>query len=246
MKLVDAASCLSEELIRNGGFEKDSDWTYFSDDPDKKGYNTVRANAATCNPASSWGFHLCFDNYVLLIRRRGGASQKVTLDQPGLYRLRLYSQMRTWNWAVPTSYLEPVKVCLAQGGVTNECCRFEANVTNYTEVVRTFRVDKAGEYDFILQGDAAAPNDQCMYVDGVSLQRVALASETPNLPETMTLSVAEGAKVNLDFTGTNRLERVRLGGRTRTGVISAETYPDFVTGPGALLPAEHGAILLVR
>ena len=246
VKLVNAASCLSEELIRNGGFEKDSDWTYFSDDPDKKGYNTVRANAATCNPASSWGFHLCFGDYVLLLRRRGGASQKVTLDQPGLYRLRLYSQMRTWGWGVPSSYLEPVKVCLAQGGVTNECCRFEANVTNYTEVVRTFRVDKAGDYDFILQGDTSAPSDQCMYVDGVSLQRVALASETPNLPEAMTLSVAEGAKINLDFTGTNRLERVRLGGRTRTGVISAETYPDYVTGPGALLPAEHGMMLLVR
>ena len=246
VKLVDAASCLSEELIRNGGFEQDSDWTYFSDDPEGKGYNTVRANSATCNPASSWGFHLCFDSYVLLIRRRGGACQRITIDQPGLYRLRLYSQMRTWGWGVPSSYLEPIKVCLARGGVTNECCRFEANVTNYTEVVRTFRVDRAGEYDFILQGDTTAPNDQCMYVDGVSLQRVSLASETPNLPETMTLNVAEGAKINLDFTGTNRLERVRLGGRSRSGVISAETYPDYVTGPGALLPAEHGLMLLIR
>jgi len=62
----------------------------------------------------------------------------------------------------------------------------------------------------------------------------------------MVVNVAQGAKLDLDYIGTNKVHTVRLGNHRRTGIISAETYPDFVTGSGALEVTPTGTIMIFR
>ena len=62
----------------------------------------------------------------------------------------------------------------------------------------------------------------------------------------MELRIAADAHVHLGFEGTNQIERLRIGGRTVTGVVSASTHPDVFTGPGALLVEPHGMTILIR
>ena len=43
-----------------------------------------------------------------------------------------------------------------------------------------------------------------------------------------------------------RIDRLSLGGRSVTGIISAATHPDYITGDGALEIQPKGTILLFR
>ena len=58
--------------------------------------------------------------------------------------------------------------------------------------------------------------------------------------------VAAGAKLDLRFTGTKKVEKVRLGGRPRSGLISAETDPEYLSGPGELWVEPKGMTILIR
>ena len=60
------------------------------------------------------------------------------------------------------------------------------------------------------------------------------------------IAVAADAQLRLEFTGTNRIDRLSLGGRSVTGIISAQTHPAFITGDGALEIQPKGTILLFR
>jgi hypothetical protein len=63
---------------------------------------------------------------------------------------------------------------------------------------------------------------------------------------TTVVEVAQGAALDLDFAGTIKLETVRFGGRVVSGVISAATQPDYVTGSGALYSSPKGTFISVR
>jgi len=83
------------------------------------------------------------------------------------------------------------------------------------------------------------------FLDTVSVKAIDEA-EMPDIPETLKLDVATGAKLHLDFAGTGTVQRVRLGSAPHSGILSAETYPDFITGPGCLYVEPRGAVLIFR
>jgi len=58
--------------------------------------------------------------------------------------------------------------------------------------------------------------------------------------------VAADAQLRLEFTGTNRIDRLTLGGVPVSGIVSAATHPDYITGDGALEILSKGTILLFR
>ena len=92
-----------------------------------------------------------------------------------------------------------------------------------------------------------ADGDVNALIDGVSIEPVTdLAPNSMPLPESLMLSVASGAFVQLDFADTQRVDRVNLGGRFVSGVISQETCPDFVAGPGALYAIPKGSLMFLR
>ncbi len=69
---------------------------------------------------------------------------------------------------------------------------------------------------------------------------------SPPFDRDMSISVADGAFLRLDFEGTNRVDRVRLGGQSAMGIIDAASYPDFICGDGALETLAKGTVILFR
>ena len=73
-----------------------------------------------------------------------------------------------------------------------------------------------------------------------------MESDVPDISSETSLDVTIGAKLNLDFAGTLPLKEVRLGGRRKSGTISAARFPDYVTGPGEVYVKPLGLSVFIR
>ena len=60
------------------------------------------------------------------------------------------------------------------------------------------------------------------------------------------LTVERGATVELDFLGTCDVASAILGRRHARGYVAATTYPDFISGPGALIAPTIGTAISIR
>ena len=92
-------------------------------------------------------------------------------------------------------------------------------------------------------GDPANSDREAM-LDGLSLVRVkGTVDDVPLFETAPRIKVAQGSRLVLDFPGTLRTGTVTLGGVQYTGLISAETHPEYVGGIGTL-DARYGGISL--
>ena len=82
-------------------------------------------------------------------------------------------------------------------------------------------------------------------IDDVRIERVSTSGTDGLLPETATVTVAAGAKLELDFEGTLTVKGVTLGGLEKSRIISAATCPDYVTGAGALYTPAKGTVVTI-
>ena len=81
-----------------------------------------------------------------------------------------------------------------------------------------------GNYRLRLRGLGSASQQ-------VSLDEAKYAA-TPEIPETASVKVAEGARLELDFAGTNRITKLWLGGvRVRSGLVSQASQPRLLVFP---------------
>lgn len=259
LRLVGAARGV--ELVSDGGFENNSSlWTWTSHaDAAVSGLSYSRAermDITTGFNRENWSTDTSVGKYVARICQSGEISQTLDFPAAGLYRLRFRSQSRPNG---PNggygSGANPIRAFLTRDGVRTEIGWMTLGNTNFVEHAMDFRVTEPGNYVLSLQGmcDGTAGHvwpsgkDQTTMVDGVSV--VGLGDDvapTPNVPETVEIAVAQNARLRLDFAGTNRVKSVRYDGHRLTGVISAETCPDFVQGPGVLEVPRHGFYLLFR
>jgi len=236
-------------IVQNGSFEASANWTFvFNRDLQPKD------NAAYSHLTSSNDYGLAFFDGTrrLLLVQTGAAVQDVQIPAPGLYRLVFHAAQRcplTYNNVYGHN---PVRAWLAQDGVTNLIGWTRVDDTPLVRREFLFHVATAGTYRFGLQGmtdnsPQFPGTDQNALIDGVSIEPVTdLAPNSMPLPESLMLSVASGAFVQLDFADTQRVYRVNLGGRFVSGVISQETCPDFVAGPGALYAIPKRSLMFLR
>ena len=88
------------------------------------------------------------------------------------------------------------------------------------------------------------------YIDEVELVPAdgasALAATTPDLPADLSVEVASGATLALDFPGTVKIRSLRLGNRHPGGIVSAETHPDYISGTGSLEVPPPATVLTLR
>jgi len=219
----------TSSIIQNGGFESTANWTFVS-------FTSIDPKAAagvrdTSTHADAYGTAVYDGVWRLLLVQIGAAVQDIQIPAPGLYRLVFHAAQRC-----PLTYgnvygHNPVRAWLAQGGVTNVIgwTRVDDNALVRREFL--FTVTEAGTYRFGLQGmtdnSARFPGtDQNALIDGVSITPASdLSPDGIPLPEALMISVADGAFVQLSFAGTQKVDRVKLGGRFVSGVISQETYP---------------------
>ncbi len=247
-------------LMANGGFEKDGGWKGWSSGKTEPhlvlnglSYAYRHAGIHDWDQYQPWafGFNTIDGRRYLRIQNDAYAQTEVDVPSAGLYRFSFTTRTRidgtyyTGNnfrvWMSPTD--DPA--------VTNEVARFFAPYSrNWHRESFLVNLPKAGRYflriDGLGSGSAKNPDTQGMF-DLLSLERVVDPPEAaPEMPTHVEISVAEGARLVLDFTGALRCGPVRLGGTVLTGLLSAQTHPEFLSGAGTLDARNLGTLLIFR
>ena len=109
---------------------------------------------------------------------------------------------------------------------------------------------EAGPHELVMTGLGVQGNkildenghvraDISTMVDGVSLVReeaipAAQMSDTQVFPKDAHITIAEGARLALDVPGQYAVDSLTLGGRRVEGLVSAATYPKYLSGVGVL------------
>lgn len=237
-----------EEILKNGGFESGLDYWETA-----KGVGGVQGNTCkyTDHPRE-YSADVYGGNRVGLIRDDTCLWQQAQLD-PGWYRFQFRCHQRTEQPATP------LKVLLANRETAETNCLGrtdgtlpEKSFTNFVQYAYAFRVDGDAPVNMSVgvkgtYGEKHSDRDAIL--DGFSLRRLS-ADDVPEgplaLPRDLELSLAKGSNIQLQYYGTNEISRLRLGGRSVCGVISAETHPDYVSGTGSLYVKPHGFGVLIR
>jgi len=236
-------------IVLNGSFEASANWTFERNTNDSPNGNATYNSLSQSN---DYGNAVYDGSRRLLLVQTGAAVQDVQIPAPGLYRLVCHAAQRcplTYN----NSYgHNPVRAWLAQNGTTNVIGWTRVDDTPLVRREFLFQVASAGTYRFGLQGmtdnSAQFPGtDQNALVDGVSIEPATdLSANGVSLPEGLTLTVADGARLQLSFAATQRVDAVSYAGRAVTGLIGQKTCPEFVSGPGALFVYRKGTAIIVR
>lgn len=245
------ASRVSDELVRNGDFEQ----VYNPDTSDPR-QNWRQVKGAFANGDASlfaystgkehWGYAEYDGAYRLKLCGDAYTYQTIAFPQAGQYRLSLHMSHRCEPDSGWKGYgSNPVRVWLTRGGAyTNHIAILTDYTTNYVQHVVDFAVPEAGEWDFALGGTCVG--DCSSLVDGVSIRAIDVPEAQSPFGAEAEIHVAAGAKLDLSFVGTNRVQRIRLGNRFVSGVVNAETHPDFLQGFGSLYAEPRGSLMIVR
>lgn len=180
--------------------------------------------------------------------------QTITFPEGGLYRFSANVESRCnisgMSFGNGTN---PVRFYMAQGGKTNWLGVTDAEkLTNFVEKAVVFRVPEGGgTWDVGLRGTKVWGGsedfrvDETAMVDGVQLYKIE-SEGTLAFPEKLEIELGAGAKLTLDFDGTNTISRLKVNGRARSGVLTAENAPDIISGRGALLIVPRFFTITVR
>ena len=210
--------------------------------------NYKRRSASVLGGAQYWGYAVYSGQRVLQIGQNAGLRQTVSIPTPGLYRLRFAGKSRTDNPA--NTGRNPIYAMLLDStSQTNVITQVEPYGLNYAEYSACFRVDRAGEYTLVIRGLTMTDGDHTSQIDGVSIRKVlGEVSETPTMPnaEKTTVEVAVGARLQLDYPGCLRVDRLKLGGRSVHGIVDSRRYPEFISGLGAIEVPRHGLLVIVK
>ena len=182
--------------------------------------------------------------------------QSVTFPTGGLYRLTVNLKSRGTTSPHATLGLNPVLAYLAHDGVTNVVGQSDnAATTNYNEYAFMFTLPPAGgTYDVgfrgtsVWGGEGAPSVDHTTLLDAAWLCRVETDRDI-DLPEHLNIEVADGARLHLDFAGTNVVNSLRIAGRSYVGDVSQATHPELypaLSGPGTLSIMPKGTVILFR
>ncbi|MBQ7189861.1 MAG: hypothetical protein IJR99_10640 [Kiritimatiellae bacterium] len=253
-------------LVRDGGFEgslNDGNWTQLTGSHASGAISFVEHS----NYIDYYGHAWYEGNKRLRIRMDAAAVQNVTFHEAGLYQLRFAMQSRMGKGSVSVYGYNPVRAWIADNaGNTNDIGWTEfprasasdtlrtACNTNFVEHAFAFRIEEPGTYAIGLQGVSGSSGypqvnstskDSNAMLDGVSIRKVR-ALETPGLSKKLAVSVSDGARLRLDYAGTNRVNAVMLGDRSYTGVIDAHRAPAYIEGPGALVVLNAGSVISIR
>ena len=259
LRLTRADTTDAGNLIVNPGFEIGlGDWTgYTVPDLPKTLYGTASLEAYADRP-QYWGYSAWEGLRRLRLQNGRGVYQDLQIPQPGRYRFKMHVRTRADS---PDYANNPVRVWLAQGGVTNVLATTPSLYTrHWMEVSYLADVPAAGAWRLGIEGrcgkvdvideatgDYKSKVDLDVQIDDVSLVRCFDERDAaPTLPKDLRIDVAKGATLLLDYPGVAQVHKVVYDGKSYKGTVSAETCPEFVTGPGSLevVPARGGCLIV--
>lgn len=243
------------ELIQDGGFEQgNSVWnvvTYPRINPETITSSDLKAYSLG---PKNYGYARYEGNSRLCLVQNDLAYQEVTFPEAGWYQLSFFAHSRYDQGTGFENGDNPVRAWLARDGVTNEIGVARAFSTNFQQFAYSFQVHEPGTYQFALQGTSTNNTDyslgrydQSTLVDGVSIRSIPAEQRlAPELSESLSVEIAEGAQMRLDYQGAVRIDSFRIGSSSFAGEITAERFPNALSGSGALVVVPKGTLLLVR
>lgn len=248
------------ELVKNGNFEAGNDrpdadnWEFVVGETRTGGKEGAKTARGLYNGGEPHFGPAVFDgSWFLILGDTSAAQQTIHFPAGGRYRLSFYTKSRYEpdfpDWAnypdgwmsaklsdgVSTWALGPVVKCVT---------------TNWVESVFDFEVPSACDRTLILQGVRNADRggeDRVACVEGVSIRAVRDA-EVMSLPENLAITMGAGTTLNLSYSGTNTIERLKVNGVSYKGVVDANVLPGVIFGSGALnvVPNPTGMMILLR
>ena len=224
------------ELVQNGGFENGATgWTKVNtgagSSTNEKVMDTISAN---------WTLEYCEGTHYHVLAYSNFLAQAVTFPAAGHYRLSWHSHCRyDARTSTYAAQMNPDVAWIERNGVKTVIGRGLNNASWFTQHTFDFDVPEAGEYTFGLQGANGGSGSYAYMtqhlIDNISIKRIGDSSAVSTmLPADLRLVVAEGARVQLGFSGVNRIGSLRLGGESVIGTVSAQTHPDYFYGTGEL------------
>ena len=253
-------------LLKNGSFEENdkmgqtpdlsyttviSNWTVKANTPAgaPSGFTSTVAADHHLRVSAGYSTNVVDGTHRIAIRGLGSIYQSVYLDK-GYYQVRFFAESRHDD--IRNKGMTPIQVYLTRSGEpTNFVGQTWCDSSNYVEHAFIFRNDVAAYWNLTLQGMSGPEDglDRRAFVDCVSLVKLpdSAVAETATLAEDAVIKVANGARLELDFTGTNTVKRVKLGGHSVIGVVNAKTHPEFISGLGSLKATEQpGGLIIIK
>ena len=239
-------------LIVNGGLEEGyAGWSVFLDKTGKQ-YAGADFQSYSTLPGN-WGYSIYEGTRCLKLQNKGCAYQTVSFPTKGLYRLRFHARIRPdypwYGFNSLRAWVHPD----GDNSKTNVIGWTAMPSTNFVEHSFVFEVPSAGNYRVALQGMGNpafkdSTNEDCSsIIDGVSLEQVTETfAATPNMPKDLNIKVSDGALLSLDFSGTQTVRRLVLGGVPYSGLVTEATDPEHLAGRGALLVEPPGLIISIH
>jgi hypothetical protein len=202
------------------------------------------------NNPGAWGSDRASGSYCGKLTRDGSIYQDISIARSGLYRLSLKARTRqaAGSAAIDRFGRNPVAVDLIDLGVEAAAVKrialFTPVYTTFTEFSWCMNIPKSGNWRLRFSGQST--DDRTTFIDDVSFKLETPSADTPSMPEGLVIDVSEGAKLRLDYPGTGRVGKVRLGGNSVSGAISAATHPEYISGDGTLYVKPEPFAVIIR
>lgn len=249
---------IGPELVSNGTFEAPAGqrvWTgYTNAGCTNKTLDTYVWLGREYGSHPVWGVDPLGGLQFCTLYLTAGIYQDVVFAEPGRYRLSMFAHGRRdtsvwgtiWNAYLPGS--ARVYLVDTTANSTNDIARFNAAVSNNVEYAVEFDIPAACTRRLGIEGADVRTTTAELMVDGVSLRRIGAAGAVSPVafdPET-DIRVSEGAKLNLDFSGRQKIRTLRLGGTGVRGTVDATTHPEYISGCGGFEVEGRGMMLIFR
>jgi hypothetical protein len=246
---------VTDNLVANPGFEggggakAPTGWTVVSNPLDKQILYTPQDVKM-----DYFGDEMVEGMYRARLHAGTHLAQTLTLD-PGLYRLSFWEVSRTWRNSKSDPWLvvygpSPICVTLVRGATTNFCATVTPSSTRKKFMRREclVKVEEAGEWTLGFEATASTNDDLSSFIDAVCLAPVRDMPDTavPSAAPDVSLEVAAGASLALDWPGVFTCGRLRCAGTSFVGDISSATAPDSLFGVGRLSIAPKGTVIIFR
>ena len=216
------------------------------------------------NPTYPYAYGLTYgvNKKALEFCQCGTAEKQISFAEAGAYRLSFSSRTRVWIYQTPSMNYSGNQVAfylVDANNATNEIYRSPSIYsTNFVFRSTLFNVPAAGTYTFGVRSlngwpmedgshlkVGASATDVTVFIDQVLIEKADETAE-PDIPEKLALEIADGARLRLDYVGTNRIDRLRLNGVSVSGFIDASHPSGLVSGLGCLEVRPKGTVLMFR
>ena len=209
----------------------------------------VRSRNDTEAP-EAFGSEMVDGHTMLAIGNRSYLYEDVQLPFAGRYRLSFYAKSRMVGWKDSAYGPNPLDVTFVAGTKTNVLGRVDTYNSDWAQRVYDFSVPSGGVYRIAFQGlhNPSDPNaEHEAHIDAISLRQVHETHDlTPPFDDDTRIYIAEGARLETDFTGTNVIKALRLGTTRCADIVDVADYPHYLSGRGVFKIVPNGITLSFR